>query len=47
MLEGLFIFILKAMTLVVCCLFLAAPVLLVVRFLVAFIHDFLSRRRTV
>lgn len=47
MLEGIFIFILKAMTLVVCCLFLVAPVLLVVRFLVAFIHDFLSRRRTV
>lgn len=42
MLEA--IFILKALTLVVYSLVLVAPLLLVVRFVVAFIHDFLSRR---
>lgn len=47
MFEGLYIFILRAITLVVCCLFLAAPFLLVLRFLVAFIHDFLSHRQKV
>lgn len=44
MFETLFVFILKAITAVTCCLFIVAPLLLVVRFTVAFIHDHFFRR---
>ena len=42
MFEDLLTFLLKAITLVVCCFFLVAPFLLLLKFLVAFIHDILS-----
>lgn len=46
MFEDLLTFLLKAITLVVCCFFLVAPFLLLLKFLVAFIHDILSQRQT-
>ena len=45
MFEASFIFVLKIITLVVCCLYLVAPFLLVFRFLVALLHDFRFRQR--
>jgi hypothetical protein len=44
MFEAIIVFILKALTAIACCLFIVAPLVLVVRFAVAFIHDHFSRR---
>lgn len=44
MIEATFIFILKAITAIVFCLFIAAPFLLIVKAVAAFIHDLYYRR---